>query len=221
MYYGLVRTTEQIDKSTTVKFVYITFIGENIGVMRRAKISTFKGTVTKAFEPFHAEMLNATSVDEVNETAITDLLQQMFGNAVETPTASSGTMRIGQATLKITQKNEKQKANAFSDRQNVEVAPEVDDAIRDVRNDATDTNWMLSTFSNGALTLVGSGNGGANKLAKQLSPDGVFYGFVRTTEKIDKSTTVKFVFISFLGESLGDMPINPAPAHLTQSPSHR
>jgi len=204
MYYGLVRTTEQIDSSSTVKFVYITFLGSAISVMRRAKISTLKGTVTEAFEPFHAEMLNATSVEEVNDEALTALLHQMFGNAVEAG-GDADTMRIGQSTVRITQKNAARKGSVWSDRQKVEVAAGVEEALRDVRSDATPTNWMLSTFSGEALSLVGSGSGGAAELAARLSADGVYYGLVRLTEQIDSSATVKFVFISFLGEQLGVM----------------
>jgi hypothetical protein len=41
--------------------------------------------------------------------------------------------------------------------------------------------------------MVGSGEGGAEALAKHLTEDGVFYGLVRTTEQIDNSTTVSMV----------------------------
>ena len=60
IYYGLVRTTETIDQTEAVKFVFISFLGEKVAPMRKAKISTLKGTITEAFAPFHAELLNAS-----------------------------------------------------------------------------------------------------------------------------------------------------------------
>lgn len=151
MYYGLVRTTEQIDDSTTVKFVFISFVGDDIPVMRRAKVSfhcrrspsyqspccrspscrspsfpsppgrslppprvtqlsTFKGTVTEAYSPFHAELLNASSVQEVSAAAVSGLLQQMFGKATDVA-GDVDKMRIGQRTVNVTQKNTRQVTN--------------------------------------------------------------------------------------------------------------
>jgi hypothetical protein len=37
-----------------------------------------------------------------------------------------------------------------------------------------------------ALRLIGSGSGGVSELASHLSQDNLFYGFVRTTEAIDR-----------------------------------
>ena len=54
VYYGLVRTTETIDASVTVKFVFVSFIGESVAPMRKAKISTLKGTIAVAFEHIHS-----------------------------------------------------------------------------------------------------------------------------------------------------------------------
>ena len=44
-FYGLVRTTQIVDPRAPpqVRFVFVSFVGEAIGVMRRAKISTLRG----------------------------------------------------------------------------------------------------------------------------------------------------------------------------------
>ena len=107
--------------------------------------------------------------------------------------------------MAVTQKNEVKKANAMSDRQKLDIPDDLVASIADVRSDGSTTNWTLSLFEKDALRLIGSGSGGADELSTQLTADGVYYGLVRTTEQIDKSTTVKFVFISFLGENLGVM----------------
>ena len=65
IFYGLVRTTETIDQTVAVKFVLISFIGEAIGVMRKALVSTLRGDITAAFDPFHCELLNVSTKEEV------------------------------------------------------------------------------------------------------------------------------------------------------------
>jgi hypothetical protein len=175
-----------------VKFVFISFLGEGVGVMRKAKVSTLKGTVSEIFTPFHAELISATTPGEVTTGAINELVGQMFGKT--TSSSGGGALRIGQGMVKVTQKNEKKEASAISERQDVEVSEAVRALIQQVRDDSTPTDWCLCGLNGGptaALTVVGSGEGGAEALAKHLMEDGVFYGLVRTTEQIDNSTTVK------------------------------
>lgn len=79
------------------------------------------------------------------------------------------------------------------------------DAIADVRNDVKPTDWVLSVLGEDGLRLVGSGSGGVTALAASLDASSVFYGLVRTTDVIDKSVTVKFVFLSFIGSAVPPM----------------
>ena len=60
----------------------ISFIGEAIGVMRKALVSTLRGDITAAFDPFHCELLNLSSKEEVSEAAIKQELGAMFGGEV-------------------------------------------------------------------------------------------------------------------------------------------
>ena len=74
VYYGLVRTYEQIDATRAVKFVFLSFVGEGVAAMKKAKISTLKGTITESFTPFHAELLNASDPKEVTAAAVDALV---------------------------------------------------------------------------------------------------------------------------------------------------
>jgi hypothetical protein len=47
--YALVRKTETIDESETVKFVYLVWMGENIDRRLRSQLSTFAGQVFASF----------------------------------------------------------------------------------------------------------------------------------------------------------------------------
>ena len=56
-----------------------------------------------------------------------------------------------------------------------------------------------------------------SELASHLSHDSIFYGFVRTTEAIDSTLAVKFIFLSFIGEHARSIsPRSPlgSPRHL-------
>jgi hypothetical protein len=41
--YGLIRVVDVIDGHPTTKFVYIQWIGNDVSVMKKAKVSTHKG----------------------------------------------------------------------------------------------------------------------------------------------------------------------------------
>jgi len=72
------------------------------------------------------------------------------------------------------------------------------DAIADVRNNDTPTDWVLFTYSDKAkntLDLTGKGTGALSALKGHLDVAKMSYGLVRVTDKIDNSVTIKFVFI--------------------------
>ena len=135
------RTTETIDQTVAVKFVAISFIGEAIGVMRKAQpllallvaqratvrgpgcnhtspglqphviisqalISTLRGDITAAFDPYHCELLNVSTKEEVSVEAVAAQLGAMFGGEVQRQAGPEGgqgaSMRIGQRMVKVT-----------------------------------------------------------------------------------------------------------------------
>ena len=212
-YYGFARTTETIDKTVAIKFAFITFLGDKIPPMKKGKITTFKGTITECFEPFHVELLNATSPEEVSDAAILELLNSMFGNAttidVSDPTA---TMRLpGGRTVKVVQKQAATQRTGMGEKQAVALPPELAEAIRRVRSDDDPTNWCLCGYDFAqpgmCLAMSGSGAGGLAELRARLSSESAYYGLARTTDNIDEKVqgAVKFVFVTFLGDGVSPM----------------
>lgn len=55
------------------------------------------------------------------------------------------------------------------------------------------------------LTYLGSGNGGTTELKTKLADDAIIFALVRVTDKIDNSVTVKFIWVNWLGNSVGRM----------------
>jgi hypothetical protein len=85
---------------------------------------------------------------------------------------------------------------------------EIRDAIADVRNDKTSTNWALVSYqgeNTNDVGLLGKGDGGIDELISLLKDDIVAHGLLRVTEKFDNSITVKFVYINWVGESIHRM----------------
>jgi hypothetical protein len=79
--YGLLRTTEQIDDSVTVKFCHIDWRGERIHTMQRAKLATHSGAIRELFHPFHVD-INASTEDEISDHLIQKKVKAASGTAV-------------------------------------------------------------------------------------------------------------------------------------------
>jgi len=224
-YYGFVRTTEQVDKTTNVKFCFITFLGDGVGPMKKGKITTFKGTITEAFEPFHVELLNATSAAEVTDAAIQFELNSTTG--VVRDAVADGHMRVGQKTIQVTQHKAEGGVRARADslksmtprgetantgyesaRQTAVVPEAVKAAISAVRRDDEPTTWCVLGYDDGKqpnLMVVASGEGSADAMHAHLQPAVVLYALVRVSKQVDRSTTVKFALVSWVGEEVAPM----------------
>lgn len=81
----------------------------------------------------------------------------------------------------------------------VEVSPELQEAIGNLRNDDSDTSWVIGTFENGniknPLSLVGNGSGDIEEFKECLEDDKVMYGLYRAKDTLDGIETIKFVYI--------------------------
>mmetsp|Transcript_27046 Transcript_27046/g.65245 ORF Transcript_27046/g.65245 Transcript_27046/m.65245 type:complete len:97 (-) Transcript_27046:475-765(-) len=54
--YALVRLTQLVDRSTTVKFAFISWVGDDVAPMRKAKLSTLRGEAASILAPVHTEV---------------------------------------------------------------------------------------------------------------------------------------------------------------------
>lgn len=75
--------------------------------------------------------------------------------------------------------------------------------MQEVRNDSSSTNWTLLGYNDAkAIVLEGKGTGGHAELVARLQPEKVQYALLRVSDVIDGHTTVKFVFIQWVGEKV-------------------
>jgi hypothetical protein len=90
----------------------------------------------------------------------------------------------------------------------VKACPSIAEAIKKVRSDTEGDDFCAATHVDGKvdeLTLLSSGTGGVEALAATFDPTKIVYGFVRVTDRVDMSDTVKFVFVQCIGESVKPM----------------
>ncbi|GAM25883.1 hypothetical protein SAMD00019534_090580 [Acytostelium subglobosum LB1] len=206
--YGLTRSVEKIDNSNTVKFAKITWIGEGINRMLRARLGTHSGFIKELLSPYHVD-IQATTRSEISEEIIIDTITKNSGTqsrvladavsprATAVPTRSTGGVYKGTSPSSV----------PTSSGAPVIAEEDVRAAIKDVRSDSTPTNWTLIGYkpNNTTLTVIASGNGDADELASHLQSNIVAYGLIRVRTQFDLSEITQFVWVNFVGEDIPRM----------------
>ena len=117
--------------------------------MKKAKVSTLKGTITEAFEPFHAELLNASSLEEVTASSLASVLKKYDGRTGTAQASGAQAQRAGQQAGASPSKVVVSKAFGGAEaaavgRQHAElVSDAVREAVAAVRSDAEACAWCL------------------------------------------------------------------------------
>eukprot|EP00299_Pterocystis_sp_00344_P008071 c2908_g1_i1.p1 GENE.c2908_g1_i1~~c2908_g1_i1.p1 ORF type:complete len:513 (-),score=157.96 c2908_g1_i1:117-1607(-) len=200
--YGIFRTTEVIDQSTTVKFIFVAWHPESIPLFQRATVTTHKGVVESLFSPFHTS-LRITTKSDISEEIARKILSDLSGKG------ESATKRIGTAPVTSAQSTTAATPRSAAPTQGAELEvidrAGIEEAIKSVRDDTSELDWLVVGYDSNkarALKLVKSGSGGLDSLLAAFEDDAVNYALLRVTEQIDKSVTVKFVFVHFQPESV-------------------
>jgi len=217
MFYGLVRVTDQIDNSVTVKFVFIIWCGERVPFVQKGKMTTHKGSITTLIGQFHND-LNCSNLSELSEAIIMQKVRDASGTSVHVkdkeggspaaqhqPSAPAPTSTPTQTVEKKQPKSSAPKSPSVPSPSVVSFAEEdsIRAALKEVRSDNVDTDWALLGYEgNTKVFLQGKGDGGLDELLPHLKPDQVQYGLYRTTDTVDNTVAVKFVLILWVGESV-------------------
>ncbi|GAA5992132.1 hypothetical protein JCM5350_007022 [Sporobolomyces pararoseus] len=85
-------------------------------------------------------------------------------------------------------------------------APEIRDAYEDIRNDKTETNWLLLDYASpkeDRLVLTATGKGGLTELKENLKDENASFAYVRVKYANDtESTREKFIFVVWIGSGV-------------------
>jgi hypothetical protein len=233
MCYGLVRVQDKIDQSVTIKFVFIIWCGEKVPFVQKGKMTTHKGSISTLMGQYHND-INCSNIAELSEESIMSKVRDASGTAVHvkdainphpqtssvvitTPTAaatapgtspSTSSFR-GSGTNSTSAPRSGAAAKSPGVPQSATVVQFTDEeglrqAIRNVRDNKHDNDWMLMGYEGNTnkVVLVGSGDQGLEQLISHLEDDKILYGFYRTTDTVDNTVAVKFVFIIWVGEKV-------------------
>ncbi|UJR15566.1 hypothetical protein I4U23_002505 [Adineta vaga] len=78
------------------------------------------------------------------------------------------------------------------------------EAWQDVRNDTSNTNWILLAYGDkGEIVLRGKGSGGLSEMKRKLHDNQIYVGVVRV-RAVDEygSHRAKFVYINYVGANV-------------------
>lgn len=213
MFYGLVRVTEKIDNSITVKFVFVLWCGTKVPFVQKGKMTTHKGSITQLIGQFHTD-LNCSDPDEISEEIIMRKVTSASGTAVhvkdvqksETQNSSSSLTQQRTTAPKTTSSATAKPASAPGSASVVSWIDEdnIRAAIKAVRANNDETDWLLLTYEGNTtkIRLEATGSHGLEELTSHLKPDQVQYGLFRTTDTVDNTIAVKFVLILWVGEQV-------------------
>jgi len=223
--YGLVRVTDKIDNSVTVKFVLIVWVGEKVPFVKKAQVTTHKGSVRALFGQYHNDV-HANTLDEITENIVMSKVRDASGTAQHVkdgPTTSSpAAVSHSPATTSSpspqqTTPQPRAAASSAPKKEAAGAAPKATSsmvtfaeeetlraAIKAVRADNDPTDWLLMGYEGNTNTikLVATGQGDLDELITHLKDDQILYGLYRTTDTIDNTVAVKFVMIVWVGEKV-------------------
>jgi hypothetical protein len=202
--YGIFRVTEQIDKTTAIKFCFLVWQPEDVPVMIRAAISTHKGTVTPLFRPYHVDF-QATTRTELTHEVVMDHIMGLSG------TKSHVSDKAPQQKVDVYER--KMLGGVKAEEVVVEFTDQeaLVNAIKLVRNDKSDVTWAVASWDidgkSVKLAFRSSGSGDAEPFRDALcvDPANVSYGILRTKQVVDMSTVVKFIFVVYQGPDLAPL----------------
>lgn len=216
VYYGMVRRVDYVDEHKTIKFAFIYFLGNSISPMWKGRVSTYKGQMNSVFQPYHVETF-VTTIDELTQEQI-DLLigKASFSYSHVKDTKETANMpQFSKSSSTPTPRNSFSSGSSGSNAgtknsEQVQFADlgEIQDAIKDVRSDTSDTDWMLMNYQQGknnTIQFLGKGSGGLSEVVSNLTDDSVTYGLLRVVDYVDSHKTIKFVFIHWLGTKINPM----------------
>lgn len=197
--YGLVRKTDKIDDSVTVKFGFIQFTGENVPRMQKARISVHSGSVRAFIGQYHIDIL-ATDKSEISDAIINEKISETSGSGSRVVDKHTGVKELNKGHGTSGTSGGKVGSLEFQN------ASELKEAISDLRKGVYE--WVLMSYEGGnsnTIILIGKGNGGAEEIISHLKEDMVGYAIIRKIEKIDVTEAVKFAFIRYVGDNVPRM----------------
>ncbi|XP_052789352.1 uncharacterized protein LOC128224630 [Mya arenaria] len=208
--YVLARYKSTYDMSTTVKFVYFRWLGEDVAFTKKGKFAVVHGSVRERFNPYHLS-IETGSVDDFQEEKIQQQLEENTGKKSKVLESTEGHQMRGFTATELPKRGPAPKSGPQVSSQGavIDIEEDVLEAIAQVRSDENPTKWMVAEYQAGSpkgpLVLTGSGEGDSGEILEVLAEDKPMYALYRTTDVVDAITIVKFVYITWVGNAVKPM----------------
>lgn len=204
--YALARYESTFDMSNTIKFVYFRWMGDQIPFGKKGRYGVVHGSIEEKFNPFHL-MIETNSRDDFDTDKILQQLEENTGKKSKVlETKTPGMQERGFTNNQLPQKRAPQQSSVATPGVSkiggrIDITSDVMCALGEVRKDDDDTRWMLAEYetAKGPVTCTGKGSGDLSELKESLDDTKVMYGLYRVTDTVDDITTVKFVYIQWVG----------------------
>ncbi|XP_031555042.1 uncharacterized protein LOC116291949 [Actinia tenebrosa] len=209
--YALVRLKEEFDLSTTVKFVYIHWIGSKVPFTKKGRYGIVHGSVMDKFGQSHFT-LETSSREDLTEAAVMKLVNETSGTkskVMETSEAAARKDRGFTSSSNIVKTGKQMSGVKAPDAVSMKFDDEVLEAIADVRSDETQTDWCVVEYQannpKNPIVLRSKGTDGLDGIKGCLEEDKVAYALLRVPDVLDGISTVKFVYLQWVGENVKPM----------------
>jgi len=215
--YILIKKDVKVEMAKTVKFALVDWTPDGIPPLKRALLSTHKGQLKELLGSVHVSMPASDNKDldegvlmkKINDSAgistnVTD--KAATGPKVD---VKKGAGASGSGRASVSDQKSPTKTGTPSVAQGgpgLKLSDDFAGAIKAVR-DGKDATWMVarSADKGTSLNVVASGSGAIDEIQGKMEDGECCFALIRVTEQIDKSTTVKFVFIKWQPETLAPM----------------
>lgn len=227
--YAMLRVVDFVDGHRTIKFIFFTWAGDKVRVVKKARMTTHKGSIEEWRGQAHIS-IDASSPADVAMDLLMERVTDASGSgsrvkpasrgqaaaaAESAPAASAPTSAPSQAAAPspaapasggaaAPSKTKSARPAVARQSQGLKLADEETmlGALAAVRADADDTAFAVFGYESATsdvLCLKGVGTD-LEGLRSLLTDDGIYYALYRTTDRYDGHLTVKFVYIYFVGE---------------------
>jgi len=206
--YALFRTREQIDQTNAVRFSFLRVVPTSLPPAKKAHIGTLNGVIRDLFLPF-AYDFDFSDASDFSPEAVQDKISGLSGtkNHSMTAAAAAGSKVAHPLGAQSSPSNSGAGPSVFVAQPSgsIQVDDALRDAIRALRSDADPTTWLVAGRGPSAdsLTLLASGSGDrpVDALKAHLPAGDVSFALLRVIDQIDRSSTVKFVYVRSQPES--------------------
>lgn len=197
--YGVFRINQTVDKSVLVKFVLVAMVPMSIRPGQRARMSTHRGRILDAMQPFHYKF-DISSPSELSRERVEEHIAEMTGQAckVREHVEKVEATRVVNPDTKFVKRQVSEQRLKFVDEQECRAA------LASVHSDVDATTWAQFALSDSdVLEAVAKGTGAVEDLLSAHRPGAINFGVLRVVDKIDEHDTVKFVLIGLQPETIG------------------